>query len=63
MWVTDSTAGPRFTGSAVGHFGWLGHFLGVDCPASGAQTQERLGWRPAQPWLIPDLDRPHYFET
>jgi nucleoside-diphosphate-sugar epimerase len=48
---------------AADHFGWLGHFLGIDCPASSAQTQERLGWRPRQPALIPDLDRARYFET
>jgi hypothetical protein len=44
------------------HFGWLAHFVGIDCPASSAQTQERLGWRPTQPGLIPDLDRTCYFE-
>jgi len=48
---------------AADHFGWLAHFLGIDCPASSAQTQERLGWSPRQPALIPDLDRARYFET
>jgi nucleoside-diphosphate-sugar epimerase len=48
---------------AAGHFGWLAHFLGIDCPASSAQTQKRLGWRPRQPGLLADLDRPVYFET
>jgi nucleoside-diphosphate-sugar epimerase len=48
---------------AADHFGFLGFFVGVDCPASSAQTQERLGWRATQPGLIPDLDRPRYFET
>jgi nucleoside-diphosphate-sugar epimerase len=48
---------------AADHFGWLAHFLGIDCPASSAQTQKRLGWRPRQPALIPDLDRTRYFET
>src|ERR1019366_324476 len=39
------------------HFGFLGFFVGADCPASSAQTQERLGWRPtAQPGLIEDLN-------
>jgi nucleoside-diphosphate-sugar epimerase len=50
-------------GEAAGHFGWLGHFLAIDGPASSALTQEQLGWRPTQPGLIPDLDRGHYFET
>ena len=48
---------------AAGHFGWFAHFIGVDCPASSAQTQERLGWRSAHPGLIPDLERARYFET
>jgi len=48
---------------AADHFGWLAHFLGIDCPASSAQTQERLGWHPTQPGLIADLDRGRYFET
>lgn len=46
---------------ADGHFGWIAHFVGIDCPASSAQTQEQLGWRPTQAGLIPDLDRPAYF--
>jgi nucleoside-diphosphate-sugar epimerase len=48
---------------AADHFGWLAHFVGIDCPASSAQTQQRLGWRPTQPGLIPDLDRPSYFDS
>ena len=48
---------------AAEHFGWLAHFVAIDCPASSAQTRERLGWHPRQPGLIPDLDRPSYFET
>jgi hypothetical protein len=48
---------------AADHFGFLGYFLGMDCPASSAQTQEQLGWRPTQPGLIPDLDDAHYFKA
>jgi nucleoside-diphosphate-sugar epimerase len=48
---------------AAEHFGFLGHFLGLDCPASSAQTQEQLGWRPTQPGLIPDIDHARYFEA
>jgi len=44
---------------AVDHFGWLGMFAGLDCPASSALTRERLGWRPVGPALIPDLERAH----
>jgi hypothetical protein len=47
---------------AEDHFGWFAHFAGLDCPASSTQTQQRLGWRPTQPPLIPDIDRPSYFE-
>ena len=47
---------------AADHFGWIGHFFGMDSPASSAQTQDRLGWRPTQPGLIADLDAAHYFE-
>jgi nucleoside-diphosphate-sugar epimerase len=48
---------------AAGHYGWLAHFVGIDCPASSAQTQEQLGWHPTHPALISDLDQGHYFET
>ena len=47
---------------AADHFGWIAHFFGMDGPASSAQTQERLGWRPVQPGLIDDLNAAHYFE-
>jgi nucleoside-diphosphate-sugar epimerase len=48
---------------AADHFGWLGFFVGVDSPASSAQTQERLGWRPTQTGLIPDLDHARNLEA
>ena len=48
---------------AASHFGWLAHFVAIDCPASSKRTQEKLGWLPAQPGLIPDLQQGHYFET
>ena len=44
---------------AVDHFGWLGMFAGRDGVASSAQTRDRLGWRPAGPGLIADLERAH----
>jgi nucleoside-diphosphate-sugar epimerase len=47
---------------AADHFGWFAHFAALDSPASSAQTRERLGWRPVQPGLIPDIDRPQYFK-
>ena len=48
---------------AGGHFGFLAHFLAVDSPASSALTRELLGWRPAHPGLIDDLDQGHYFNV
>ncbi|HLK21855.1 MAG TPA: SDR family oxidoreductase [Bryobacteraceae bacterium] len=48
---------------AAGHFGWMSSFVGVDCPASSAQTQQQLGWRPANASLIADIKRPAYFEA
>ena len=48
---------------AAGHFGWIAHFLGIDCPASSARTRNELGWRPEQPGLLADLDREAYFEA
>jgi nucleoside-diphosphate-sugar epimerase len=48
---------------AAGHFGWLGYFLRIDCPASSRLTRQRLGWHPTQPVLLADLDQGHYFES
>jgi nucleoside-diphosphate-sugar epimerase len=45
------------------HFGFLGAFFSLDCPASSAQTRKLLGWRPVQPGLIADLEQGHYFAT
>jgi nucleoside-diphosphate-sugar epimerase len=45
------------------HFGWLAGFVGRDQPASGAQTQEVLGWRPTGPELLADLERMNYFSV
>lgn len=47
---------------AAEHFSWFAHFAGMDCAASGRQTQEKLGWYPEQPGLIEDLDKSGYFK-
>jgi nucleoside-diphosphate-sugar epimerase len=52
----------RSAKEAADHFGWLAHFLEISCPASSEWTQKQLGWRPRQPGLIPDIDRPSYFD-
>lgn len=46
---------------AFTHFGWIGGFLAVDGPASGALTQKLLDWHPEGPGLIDDLEAGHYF--
>ena len=48
---------------AAHHFGWLAHFVGVDCPASSKLTEEKLEWQPKQPGIIADLERGTYFES
>jgi nucleoside-diphosphate-sugar epimerase len=46
---------------ADAHFGWLSAIASTDNPTSSASTQKLLGWRPAHPALIPDLEEGHYF--
>jgi len=48
---------------AAHHFGWLAHFVGVDCPASCKLTEEKLEWQPKRAGIIADLERGTYFET
>jgi nucleoside-diphosphate-sugar epimerase len=48
---------------AAEHFSWMGGFIGLDAPASSELTRELLGWQPAQPGLIADLDAGHYFQA
>ena len=33
----------------------------LDLPASNLITRQTLGWEPAQPSLLADLDNGHYF--
>ncbi len=35
----------------------------TDIPASGALTQELLGWQPTHLGLLADLDEAHFFEA
>jgi nucleoside-diphosphate-sugar epimerase len=48
---------------AADHFGWFAHFAALDNPSSSTFTRQSLGWRPIEPALLPDLDRPRYFES
>jgi nucleoside-diphosphate-sugar epimerase len=50
-------------GQASGHFGFLAGFLAADNPASSTLTRGLLGWQPAHPGLIEDLDKGHYFHS
>jgi nucleoside-diphosphate-sugar epimerase len=46
---------------ALEHFSHLGHFAGLDSPATAAITRGLLGWQPTGPGLLEDLDQGHYF--
>jgi nucleoside-diphosphate-sugar epimerase len=46
---------------AVGHFGYLGSYADLDNLVTSARTRELLGWQPAHPGLIDDLNEGHYF--
>jgi nucleoside-diphosphate-sugar epimerase len=43
------------------HFSFLGAFVGLDNPTSSSVTRKVLGWEPAHPGLIDDLEHGHYF--
>jgi nucleoside-diphosphate-sugar epimerase len=44
-----------------GYFGFLVNLVTLDLPASSLITRRTLGWEPAQPGLLADLDNGHYF--
>lgn len=46
---------------AVEHFGFMGHFAGLDSPVSAAATRTLLGWEPTGPRLLEDLEQEHYY--
>jgi nucleoside-diphosphate-sugar epimerase len=46
---------------AAEHFGWFAMFAGMDVPTSSERTRTALGWEPAGPGLITDIDHPAYF--
>lgn len=45
------------------HFGWLGHFFALDCPASSELTRSALGWTATHVGLIDDLENGTYFSN
>jgi len=44
-----------------GYFGFLANMVTLDLPSSNLITRQTLGWEPAQPSLLADLDNVHYF--
>jgi nucleoside-diphosphate-sugar epimerase len=44
-----------------GYFGFLANIVTQNYPASNLITRRTLGWEPAQPGLLADLDNGHYF--
>jgi nucleoside-diphosphate-sugar epimerase len=43
------------------HFGFLGHFVALDSPATAGVTRELLAWEPTGPSLLEDLEQDHYY--
>lgn len=58
--VPTASIGPEV---AVERFGFVGHFVGADSPASSEITRELLGWAPVGPGLVEDLEQGHYFRA
>lgn len=51
------------TGEEVSaHFGFMGHFAGIDCYSSSARTRELTGWTPVHKELMEDLNSGVYFQ-
>ncbi len=46
-----------------GYFGFLANIVTKSYPASSLVTRKALGWEPAQPGLLDDLDNGHYFSV
>ena len=44
-----------------GYFGMFTNLVTMDLPATSLITRQTLGWEPAQPKLLADLDNGHYF--
>lgn len=46
-----------------GYFGFLANIVTQSYPASHLITRRTLGWEPAHPGLLADLDNGHYFSA
>jgi nucleoside-diphosphate-sugar epimerase len=58
--VVGRRLGLPVTSVTAEELGFLGALLGLDQPASAETTRELLGWRPAQPGLLDDLEQGYY---
>ncbi|MET0704930.1 MAG: SDR family oxidoreductase [Mycobacterium sp.] len=45
-----------------GYFGMFTSLVTLDLPASNLITRQTLGWEPAHPTLLADMDNGHYFQ-
>jgi nucleoside-diphosphate-sugar epimerase len=45
---------------AAAHFGWMGMLAIYGIPASSVATRQKLGWQPAGPSLLADLEKMDY---
>jgi nucleoside-diphosphate-sugar epimerase len=52
---------PRDELMVPAYFGFIANIVTQDYPASNLITRQTLGWEPAQPGLLADLDNGHYF--
>src|SRR5580704_7393298 len=60
--VADEGVPIRAIAEVIGrHLDFPAGFLAADNPVSSTLTRELLGWQPAHPGLIEDLDKGHYF--
>jgi nucleoside-diphosphate-sugar epimerase len=44
------------------HFGWFTHFASLNNPTSSQITRDILGWTPAHPDLLTDINTAGYFK-
>jgi nucleoside-diphosphate-sugar epimerase len=48
---------------AQAHFGWFARFAGMSAAASSTRTREALGWMPAGPGLLADIEQAGYLDA
>ncbi|EOD65754.1 SDR family oxidoreductase [Amycolatopsis vancoresmycina] len=58
--VAGRRLGLPVTSVTAEELGFLGGILALDQPASSARTQQLLGWRPAGPGLLDDVEKGYY---